>query len=101
MLSLTTALTEGAFALRGSDVRHALSSITEPGADQPGHVTSPLYAAAIMSPDHRSRRSQSPRNRHVAATVRTDPSPDDVHEVVFFQRHRNDDPAERAPAERP
>ena len=45
-----------------------------------------------MSPDPRSRRSQRPRTGGVAAQVRTGPSSDDAHDVVFFQYHRDDDP---------
>jgi len=49
-----------------------------------------------MSPDKRSRRSQTPP-RHPAPEVRTAPSSDDVHDVVYFRRHAEDDPAERVP----
>jgi len=33
----------------------------------------------------------------VVAQLRTRPSSDDAHDVMFFQRHPDDDPAERAP----
>jgi hypothetical protein len=43
-----------------------------------------------MSPDPRSRRKpKRPRDREEA---RTRPSADDAHDIVYFQRHRDDDP---------
>jgi len=50
-----------------------------------------------MSPDERSRRKQSKPKDRLAPEVRTGPSPDDVHDVVFFQRHHDDDPSEATP----
>lgn len=32
--------------------------------------------------------------------LRTGPSPDDVHEVVYFKRHRDDDPEQAEPGRR-
>ena len=43
-----------------------------------------------MSPDPRSRRRQSARQPAVPQ-VRTTPSSDDPHEVVFFRRYGDDD----------
>ena len=54
-----------------------------------------LYHRVAMSPDRRSRRRQSARQR-AAPQVRTRPSSDDPHEVVFFRRHR-DDPEQAIP----
>jgi hypothetical protein len=49
-----------------------------------------------MSPDRRSRRRQAARTP-AAPQVRIRPSSDDVHEVVFFRRHRDDDPEQAIP----
>lgn len=49
-----------------------------------------------MSPDKRSRRRQTPPRRP-ARVVKTGPSSDDAHSVVYFRRHPDDDPAETAP----
>jgi hypothetical protein len=49
-----------------------------------------------MSPDKRSRRKQS-KPAKPAPKVRTKPSSDDAHDVVYFKRHKNDDPAQSAP----
>lgn len=49
-----------------------------------------------MSPDRRDRRKAStPRSK--APAVRTAPSSDDAHAIVFFRRHEDDDPDQRAP----
>jgi hypothetical protein len=49
-----------------------------------------------MSPDPRDRRKRKkPPSKPPA--VRTGPSPDDPHDVVFFKRHRSDDAAEAEP----
>lgn len=37
------------------------------------------------------------RKKRLAVTVRTGPSPSDTHDIVFFQRHRDDDPGESTP----
>lgn len=50
-----------------------------------------------MTPDARSRRKQTTRTRKVPASIRTAPSSDDVHDVLFFRRHRADDPAQSIP----
>ena len=49
-----------------------------------------------MSPDKRTRQRQTPPRRP-APKVKTGPSSDDVHDVVYFRRHRDDDAAETAP----
>lgn len=49
-----------------------------------------------MSPDPRDRRKQRKSQPKVPA-VRTGPSPDDEHEIVFFRRHRDDDPKQATP----
>ncbi|MGD9960156.1 hypothetical protein [Nocardioides sp.] len=46
-----------------------------------------------MSPDPRDRRKRK-KPQSKPPTVRTGPSPDDSHQVVFFRRHRSDDAAE-------
>ena len=50
-----------------------------------------------MSPDPRSRRRQASRGKRAVPQVRTRPSSDDPHEVVFFRRHHDDDPAQTVP----
>jgi hypothetical protein len=50
-----------------------------------------------MSPDARSRRKQSPRGQPISSPVRTGPLSDDVHDVVFFRRHRAGDRGEAVP----
>lgn len=49
-----------------------------------------------MSPDPRDRRKRKkpPPNLPV---VRTVPSPNDEHEIVFFRRHEDDDPERSTP----
>ncbi len=49
-----------------------------------------------MSPDPRDRRRRS-KSKPTASTVRTRPSPDDVHEIAFFRRHEHDDPSQATP----
>ncbi len=49
-----------------------------------------------MSPDRRGRRKAS-RPKSKASAVRTAPSSDDEHSIVFFKRHKDDDPDQRAP----
>lgn len=49
-----------------------------------------------MSPDPRDRRKQvKPQGKRPAVRVRS--SPDDPHEVVYFKRHRADDPQASEP----
>lgn len=49
-----------------------------------------------MSPDRRDRRKAStPRSK--APAVRTAASSEDEHAIVFFKRHKDDDPDQRAP----
>ncbi|MCE0487816.1 hypothetical protein [Ornithinimicrobium sediminis] len=49
-----------------------------------------------MSPDRRDRRkATTPRSK--APPVRTAPSSDDAHAIVFFRRHADDAPEQRAP----
>jgi hypothetical protein len=50
-----------------------------------------------MSPDARSRRKQSRPSGQVTPQVRTGPSSDDPHDVVFFRRHHEDDPGQTVP----
>jgi hypothetical protein len=49
-----------------------------------------------MSPDPRDRRKQR-RPRPKVPVVRTGPSPDDEHQIVFFRRHQDDDPKQPTP----
>lgn len=49
-----------------------------------------------VTPDPRDRRRSS-RRAAAAPQVRTGPSSDDVHEVVYFQRHSDDDPQQASP----
>jgi hypothetical protein len=52
-----------------------------------------------MSPDKRPRgRSSRGRSQRTApAEARTRPGRDDAYEVVYYKRHKDDDPAERVP----
>lgn len=54
---------------------------------------------AVVSPHPRERRSgRLPAQRAARPSpVRTGPSSDDVHDVVFFRRHRDDDPTGTMP----
>jgi len=49
-----------------------------------------------MSPDRRGRR-RAARRRPALAQLRTRPSADDAHDIVYFQRHRDDDPGKTIP----
>lgn len=49
-----------------------------------------------MSPDPRDRRRQS-KPKLKAATVRTGPSTDDEHDIVYFRRHKSDDATQATP----
>uniref|UniRef100_UPI003F49A0EC hypothetical protein n=1 Tax=Streptomyces chartreusis TaxID=1969 RepID=UPI003F49A0EC len=49
-----------------------------------------------MTPDPRDRRRTS-RRAPAKPQVRIRPSSDDAHEVVYFQRHPDDDPSQTAP----
>jgi hypothetical protein len=49
-----------------------------------------------MSPDPRDRRRRKKPQAKLPA-VRTGPSPDDPHEIVYFKRQRADDPSESEP----
>ena len=49
-----------------------------------------------MSPDPRDRRKRKKPSAK-PPTVRLGPSPDDAHEVVYFRRHRDDDPNQDEP----
>jgi len=54
------------------------------------------YGGLIMAPDWRTRaRRKSPPP--VVPAMRTGPSSDDAHDVVFFRRHADDDVSERTP----
>lgn len=50
-----------------------------------------------MTPDRRDRRRKAPKPGAAPPIVRTGLSPDDQHEIVFFRRHKNDDPSESMP----
>ncbi|MFC6705446.1 hypothetical protein [Flexivirga alba] len=51
-----------------------------------------------MSPDRRDRRKRkNPQPRPQPPVVRTGPSRDDPHAVVYFKRHHSDDAAEAEP----
>ncbi len=51
-----------------------------------------------MSPDDRSRRRRTPpRGSGLPDQARIRPSPTDEHDVVYFQRHVDDDPARTKP----
>lgn len=52
-----------------------------------------------MSPDRRDRRKSSKKKppQPPGPVVRTGPSPDDEHEIVFFKRHKDDDSDQRTP----
>lgn len=48
-----------------------------------------------MTPD---RRKKAPTRRsRLPAPLRTGPSPDDSHDVVYFRRHKSDDPSQACP----
>jgi hypothetical protein len=47
-----------------------------------------------MSPDRPPKRRSAQRG---APQIRTGPSSDDAHEIVYFQRHKGDDPAQSVP----
>jgi hypothetical protein len=49
-----------------------------------------------VTPDPRDRRRSSPRAA-APPQVRTSPSSDDVHEVVYFRRHSDDDAQQTSP----
>jgi hypothetical protein len=50
-----------------------------------------------MSPDSRSSRKRAAKKRQAPEPARTRPSADDPHEIVYFKRHRDDDPNESTP----
>ena len=50
-----------------------------------------------MSPDPRSR--SKPKRSRDRDEVPSRPSPDDAHEIVYFQRHREDDPDRSVPGQ--
>ncbi len=49
-----------------------------------------------VSPDRRPSRRPA-KKRAPAPKIRTRPSSDDAHDVVYFRRHRDDDPAQSIP----
>lgn len=55
----------------------------------------PHYGEGVMAPDKRPRARRP--TRLPKTTVRTGPSADDVHDVVYFRRHQADDPTESEP----
>ena len=79
----------------GGDLGFRFWSIASPARKASADVIV-LYHRVAMSPDRRPRRRQSARQR-AAPQVRTRPSSDDAHEVVFFRRHRDDDPEQAIP----
>jgi hypothetical protein len=50
-----------------------------------------------VSPDRASKRAAA-RKRAAPVEVKTKPSSDDPHEIVYFKRHKKDDPNETIPA---
>ena len=62
-----------------------------PSAATPAHVRS-----VFVSPDRVPKRAAAKR-RARRVEVKTKPSSDDAHEVVYFKRHKRDDPAESTP----
>lgn len=50
-----------------------------------------------MSPDRTPKRA-APKRRAARVEVRTKPSSDDKHDIVYYKRHKKDDPAETIPA---
>lgn len=54
-------------------------------------MASVMYTVVRMS-----SRKGAPR-KAIPAAVRVQPSSDDVHEIVYFQRHKKDDAIERIP----
>jgi hypothetical protein len=57
-----------------------------------------LAAHTLTSVSPTRRKRTPPRRTHVAPQVRTGPSPDDEHDIVYFRRHMADDPSQRCPA---
>lgn len=53
------------------------------------------YRDQAMAPDKRGRQRRPAAAARPSA--RTGPSADDGHEVVFFRRHKDDDPSESEP----
>lgn len=49
-----------------------------------------------MSPDRRDRRKVT-KPKRASPAVRFGPSADDEHEIVFFRRHKSDDPNQVTP----
>jgi hypothetical protein len=50
-----------------------------------------------MSPDSRSRAKQSQPLGQATQQIRTGPTSDDAHDVVFFRRHHDDDTEQAVP----
>ncbi len=50
-----------------------------------------------MSPDPRDRHKRKKAKPAVSRQVRTRPSPDDVHQIVFFRRHPEDNKSQSEP----
>jgi hypothetical protein len=50
-----------------------------------------------VTPDPRDRARRKPAPSRKPPQVRTGPSPDDAHEIVFFRRHPDDDPDRAIP----
>lgn len=67
-----------------------------PDASVPSGRSLAEYGGLTMAPDRRPRARRKSPPPFVPA-VRTAPSSDDAHEVVFFRRHSDDDASERTP----
>jgi hypothetical protein len=57
----------------------------------------PPASVLLVTPDHRNRRRPLKNKLALPAEVRIRPSSDDIHTVVFFRRHLDDDPARSTP----
>ena len=57
-----------------------------------------LDVQSVMSPDKRSRQqAKKKKAKGDVVRIQAKPSSDDVHEIVFFKRHRDDDADETIP----
>jgi hypothetical protein len=50
-------------------------------------------------PDHRASRAKAPPRSKAKSQVKTEPSVDDPHQVMYFRRHRDDDAAQTCPGQ--
>jgi len=60
-----------------------------------------MFASGLTITSVAPDRGKARRGRHPAKppTVRTGPSPDDVHDIVYFRRHTSDDPMQACPGQ--